>query len=292
MQILLKTPPDFQYAATMGSHGWRRLAPFSYDDTTRILTRIERLDDGTLVKLSLQEAEDNNALIHVDGVHDLSAAQQARIETRVSRWLSLHWDLSAFYAFIQAQAPPEYQWIIEQGAGRMLVCSTVWEDMAKTLLTTNTTWAQTIAMCGRLCELGAAYPGGGHAFPSAEQVAALSLDTFAKQIRAGYRAPYLHALAQQIAAGELDVESWFSDDINSADLYKAIKSLKGFGDYAAGTMLRLLGHFDQVAIDTACRAGYRRVTGSDSADDAAIKQYYAAFGDWRGLVAWMDVMRR
>lgn len=289
MQILLKTPPDFNYAATIGSHGWRRLAPFSYDDTKGILTRIEQLNDGTLVKLSLQEAHENDVLIHVDGVDAINMSQQTEIERRVSRWLSLHWDLSAFYTFIKEH--PDYHWIIQAGSGRILVSSTVWEDMAKTLLTTNTTWAQTIAMCGRLCELGDPYPGGGCAFPSAGRIAALAVDDFAARIRAGYRAPYLHALARQIAAGDLDTEAWYSAAMSSADLYKAIKLLKGFGDYATGTMLRLLGHFDQVAIDSECRAAYKRITGSDTADVKAIKGYYEPFGQWRGLIAWMDVMR-
>ena len=36
----------------------------------------------------------------------------------------------------------------------MLVSPTVWEDLAKTLLTTNTTWAMTKSMVARLAALG------------------------------------------------------------------------------------------------------------------------------------------
>jgi hypothetical protein len=39
-------------------------------------------------------------------------------------------------------------------AGRLLVSPTVWEDLAKTLLTTNTTWGATVQMCRRLLTLG------------------------------------------------------------------------------------------------------------------------------------------
>lgn len=288
IQFNIPTPEQFSFQATVDSHGWRNLAPFSYDKETRIVSRIERLTNSTLVKLFLSDSDDAGIQVAVKGVDQLTDEQHAEIETHVSRCMSLNWDLRAFYAFVQDH--PEYTWIVDQHAGRMLVGVTVWEDLAKTLLTTNTTWAQTIAMTQRLCSLGYPYAEDEFAFPTPHQIAALPFDDFAVHIRAGYRAPYLHALAQKIASGELDVEAWYSD-ISSNELYKAVKSLKGFGDYAAGTMLRLLGHFDQLAIDTACRSAYKRVTGSESAEDKEIKAYYQQFGDWQGLMAWMDVIR-
>ena len=71
-----------------------------------------------------------------------------------------------------------------------------------------------------------------------------------------------------------------------------MKSLKGFGDYAAGTVARMLGHFDRMAIDTACHAMFaarhnKGVKGSET----DIKRRYAQFGRWQGLVMWMDIMR-
>jgi hypothetical protein len=56
-------------------------------------------------------------------------------------------------------------------------------------------------------------------------------------------------------------------------------------------MLRLLGRFDKLAIDTECRAAYKRITGSTTATDAEIRGYYDRFGEWRGLVMWMNIMR-
>ncbi|HEX2907254.1 MAG TPA: hypothetical protein VHO69_10370, partial [Phototrophicaceae bacterium] len=147
---------------------------------------------------------------------------------------------------------PRYQWIEMVKAGRMLSSPTVWEDLAKTLLTTNTTWNMTRQMCQRLAALGTPYPGGGHAFPAPETIAAMNAD----------------------------------------ELYRQIKALKGFGDYAAGSMLKLLGHFDRLATDTACRAVYKDGIngGVAAANDKEIAAYYAPFGRWQGLIQWMDVM--
>ncbi len=110
-------------------------------------------------------------------------------------------------------------------------------------------------------------------------------------VRAGYRSAYLHELATRIADGSLPVESWRNSESPSEELYRAIRSIKGFGDYAAGTMLRLLGRFDRLGIDTSCRKSFRAQTNNAAASDADIRRYYEAFGPWRGLVMWMDVMR-
>ena len=111
-------------------------------------------------------------------------------------------------------------------------------------------------------------------------------------VRAGYRGDYLHLLATRIAKGELEVESWRDADLPSDEVYKRIKALKGFGDYAAGNMLRLLGHFDRLATDSACRTVYKDSInkGVAASDDKEIAAYYQPFGQWRGLVQWMDVM--
>ena len=169
----------------------------------------------------------------------------------------------------------------------------IWEDLVKVLLTTNTTWAQTIQTSQRLCNLGTPHPtlADTYAFPTAHQIASLDFESLAEQLRAGYRTAYLYELANQIASGQLDVESWRAFD--SDTLYKQVKSLKGYGDYAAGTMVRMLGHFDKLAIDSACRDMYARLhNNGEKGDDKAIKAQYEAFGVWKGLIMWMNIMRQ
>jgi 3-methyladenine DNA glycosylase/8-oxoguanine DNA glycosylase len=147
-------------------------------------------------------------------------------------------------------------------------------------------------MCQRINTLGDAYPGGGFAFPIPQQIVAMKLDDLNTHIRAGYRGAYLHELAQRIVEGDIEVESWRDADIPSLELYKRIKGLKGFGDYAAGNLLRLLGHFDRLATDSVCREVYAELNGGlPASHDKEIAAYYERFGQWRGLVQWMDVMR-
>src|SRR5207248_11156391 len=78
---------------------------------------------------------------------------------RMRRWVSADWDPEAAVAAL-APAFPEEAAIVARGGGRLLRCSTFYEDFIKTLLTVNTSWSGTCRMVAALV----AEPGGG-AFP-------------------------------------------------------------------------------------------------------------------------------
>ncbi len=325
-------PAQFNFVNTVFSHGWYQLAPFHYDDARRLLQRILELSDGSVVLVDISDAMhargDEVIYFGIHGLERSTEAQEEEIRAAVSRMLCLDWDLSGFYAAMRAISQqdgyPDYTWVEKGRAGRLLVSPTVWEELAKVLMTTNTTWAQTRNMVERLCALGAPYypppepspeeengalfpqeahsdeeaPADlpppepqGYAFPTPQRIAAMSPAELDEAIRAGYRSAYLHELAVAISEGRLDVEAWYNSPLPSHELYAQIKRLKGFGDYAAGTMMRLLGRFDRIAIDTECRNAYRAITGSETAENGEILRYYEPFGAWRGLAMWMDIIR-
>ncbi len=284
-RFTIATPPDFRYAPTVLSHGWGSLAPFSYADG--VLSRVQKLSDGQIVRFDLRW---EHGKLVASSPSDLTARQKREISEIAARCLSFDDDLTLFHDLIRTH--PAYGWIETVGAGRMLVSPSVWEDLAKTLLTTNTMWAMTKGMVSRLAALGDANADGDRAFPEPEQIATLDPEALNAQVRAGYRGAYLHTLATRIASGELDVEIWRDPEIPSVEVYKALKGIKGFGDYAAGAMMRLLGRFDQLGLDSVCRATYaQRYNNGVKATDKEIAAYYAPFEDWRGLVVWLDVMK-
>jgi 3-methyladenine DNA glycosylase/8-oxoguanine DNA glycosylase len=288
----LPTPPDFHFWPSVVSHGWCDLPPFRCDEDSRTLERIHQLGTGEVVKLILPAADvtPDAITVYVEGIDTLTENQIEEIRRGLRRSLEIDRDLTGFYALVRQH--PRYTWIEQIGAGRLLSAPTVWEDLVKTLFTTNTTWRMTIQMTERVVTLGDAYAEGGHAFPTPQRLASMTADALNAHVRAGYRGDYLHLLATRIANGELEVESWRDADLPSDEVYKRIKSLKGFGDYAAGNMLRLLGHFDRLATDSACRTVYMQSinNGTAAKDDKEIAAYYQPFGAWRGLVQWMDVM--
>jgi 3-methyladenine DNA glycosylase/8-oxoguanine DNA glycosylase len=274
MQFSFPTPADFRFRQTVESHGWYQLAPYHYDEAESVLSRPHRLTNGEVVRVRMRGDR-----LSVEADKD---AELAEIQAMVTAIFRLDHDLSAFYE--QMAQTKGYEWVNEHKAGRIMASPTIWEDLAKTLLTTNTSWGNTKAMVKKLASIDP-----NSIFPSPEEVAALSLDDFSAKAGAGYRNAYLYGLAQNIANGQIDVESWKNLDTDS--LYQAVRGIKGFGDYAAGSMLRLLGHYDRLAIDSVARDSYKRVTGESEASDKAIIAYYEPFGAWRGLVQWMDCIK-
>lgn len=280
--LAIPAPKDFRFQATVESHGWYQLAPFDYDHETGILSRPYKLSDGGIVTLHMRGAT-QAVMVEVEGRAILDSLFRNEIMRAIRAIFSLDIDLKPFYKLMAKTEG--YEWVNERKAGRLLASPTVWEDLVKTLLTTNTTWKNTCKMLEKFATIDL-----DNIFPNPQQIIELDPEHFRKTLGAGYRAPYLFELAERIVSGELDVESW--RNLESLILYKTVIELTGFGDYAAGTMLRLLGHFDRLAIDSVARHAYKHLTGQDSVTDKDIREYYKPFGDWRGLVLWMDCIRK
>ncbi|MCY3781400.1 MAG: 3-methyladenine DNA glycosylase [Chloroflexi bacterium] len=287
--IFIPTAPQFDFRQTVLSHGWRMLAPFNWDAEVETLQYVYQSADGDVQRLWMRAAE-NGVRVQLPDRPVITPELKSEVSAAVERMLNTGWDLSAFYTCMRAF--DGYAWLERERQGRILISPSLWEDLAKVLLTTNCNWSQTVNMCRNLCQLGAPHPTveGCQAFPSPQRIADMDFEEMAEAVRAGYRNAYLHELARQIAGGALDLDAW--RNLDSDRLFKAVKALKGFGDYAAGTVARMVGHFDRIAIDTACHAMFAASHNSGvKADAIAIAAHYEGFGQWRGLVLWMDIMR-
>jgi N-glycosylase/DNA lyase len=129
-------------------------------------------------------------------------------------------------------------------------------------------------------------------FPNAKALATMPLRFFVDEVRSGYRAPYLKELAERVASGELNVEDWLTSDLPTAELAKQIKAVKGVGPYAAENLLKLLGRYDGLALDSWTRARFYEIRNKGrKANDNKIARYYSRFNEWRGLALWCDVTR-
>ncbi len=289
LHFTIATTPQFDFQATVLSHGWLMLPPFKWDEQADRLEYVFQTAGGEVQRLQMSKMKNGVRVDLLDRAR-LTPELEAELTAAVRRMLSIDWDLSEFYS--EMSAHDGYQWLEAERCGRILACPSLWEDLAKVLLTTNCSWSQTINMARQLCRLGTPHPTihDCHAFPSPQRIATMHFDELTNALRAGYRRAYLHQLSQQIASGEVDLERWLALDSDS--LYKAVKSLKGFGDYAAGTVVRMVGHFDKIAIDTACHAMFAaRHNEGVKGSVKDIEAHYARFGRWRGLVMWMDIMR-
>ncbi len=288
MEITIETPRNFSFKRTALSHGWYDLAPFGFDQTGWALTRVIALDKDRAVTLEITDAK---GIVRVRFAGRAGKRDIEKITRDVRHMLRLDDDMTSFYSAVRRE--PDFKWIARAGAGRLLRSPTVFEDLVKTICTTNCSWALTKKMIeGLVGALGRQSSDGRRAFPTPEAMASVPLEFYRDVVRAGYRAPYLKELAQQAAGGQLDAEGWLGSELDSDSLKREMKKVKGAGDYAAENLLRLVGRYEGLALDSWVRAQFaRKRNGGGATSDREIEHYYSRFGAWRGLALWCDMTR-
>jgi 3-methyladenine DNA glycosylase/8-oxoguanine DNA glycosylase len=291
--LQLAAPPPFDFRGTAYSHGWVVLAPNSWDNERSTLRRVDRLASGRVVLLEISgagTAEKPRIQISVEHHGRLSATDGADIGKRVGHMFRIDEDLGDFYAICQSRGE---HWVnVTAGRGRLLRSPGLFEDVVKIICTTNTQWGGTKRMVAALVDAyGEPYRGDAtrKAFPTPQAVAAADAEEFAARVRMGYRAPYVHQLARRIAAGALDL-STLNGQVSTSELTKRLLDIKGIGNYAAATLLMLLGRYDRIAVDSVCREFVKKKYFNGRVPtDAEIHGIYESWGEWRYLAYWCDI---
>lgn len=161
---------------------------------------------------------------------------------------------------------PSLSWVRPAGAGRVLRAPSAFEDLAGVLASTNTSYAATRRMVGGIAR---------GAFPSPDEVLALGEDGLRSAGR-GYRAPSLLALAARAD----EAEGWLDPAVPDEQVLAGLRSLPGFGPFAAASALPLLGHRPRpLVLDGWLRAQVDDPTAWD------------AMGRWAGTGMWLAVTR-
>ena len=202
--------------------------------------------------------------------------------------LRLDDDLTDLYR--RAEGDPDLAWITA-GAGRMLRAPTVFEDVVKTICTTNCSWSATQRMVGAIVgQLGEQAADSAHrAFPSARAMAAAGEAWYVEVARAGYRARSFRELADAEASGQLDLAALdAAPDDEAAERFLA---LRGVGPYAAAHLLLVRGHASRVVYDSWTRPTTARLLGKAALTDAQIARRFRRYGPWAGLAHWLFLTR-
>jgi N-glycosylase/DNA lyase len=271
-------PVDF--LRTITSHGVADLPPNDIDLEAGTLTTALSLPRGaTTVRLSAGR----KGFARVDGTGPSTGAVEA-----VRHMLRLDADLSAFYA--TAATDPELSWAAA-GAGRMLRSPTVFEDVVKTICTTNCAWSATVRMSTALVDhLGPEAPDGRRAFPTPAAMAEAGEAFYRDVVRAGYRGAYLRSLAASVAEGSLDLEALSDPEVSDEGVAERLVSLPGCGPYATAHIMMLLGRYSRLVLDSWTRPTYARLRGRKAAD-RTIERRFRAYRDYAGLAFWLYLTR-
>lgn len=288
MQLNLPVPREFNFKRTVISHGWCELPPFSCDRSSWILTRVLNLANEKPVTVAIASGK---LELNIETSRKLNKSAANNVLGDVRHMLRLDDDMGDFYSIMRKE--PDFAWIARSGAGRMLRSPSVFEDLVKMICTTNCSWALTEKMVNGLVQgLGRESSDGLRTFPTAEAMASRPLKYYVDDVRAGYRAAYLKELADRVASGELNVEDWLGSDLTTDELVKEMRGVKGVGPYAAENLLKLLGRYDGLALDSWTRAKFFQVRNNGrKASDKKIARHYSRFKEWRGLALWCDMTR-
>jgi 3-methyladenine DNA glycosylase/8-oxoguanine DNA glycosylase len=294
MKVDLPARPPFNFLSVINSHGWRQLAPFSYDENTHTLFYVLRLSNGRVIELKLSDTADG---ITVE-TEKLNKTERQEVMDKVTWMFGLDMDFSRFYAALRGELKLAHA--KRRALGRVLRSPTFFEDVIKTILTTNTLWTATKNMTLRLVnEFGdplasvgrVVPPSAPHietkAFPTPEAIAASSPEFIKEKIRVGYRAPAIYNLAFQIAAGQYDLEALKTSDLPTLELRKELLTINGVGPYAAANLLVILGRHDFIPIDSyALKMVSHEWYGGGPVTSKEIEKRFEKWGEFKGLAFW------
>jgi 3-methyladenine DNA glycosylase/8-oxoguanine DNA glycosylase len=295
MKITLTARKPFNFASVINSHGWRQLAPFSYDEKTKTLSYVLRLSNGHVIELHFRDAAEGVSI----ETEKLDKAERREVADKVTWMFGLDMDFSLFY--VASRLEPKLARAKKLAHGRVLRSPTLFEDVIKTILTTNTLWAATKNMTLKLVnELGETIASSGvaprrhadvaalkRAFPTPEAIAASSPDFLKEKIRVGYRAPAIHQLAVRIASGKFDLESLKTSELPTLELRRELLTISGVGPYAAANLLMILGRHDFIPIDSyALKMVSNEWYRGEPITAKEVEKRFEQWGEFKGLAFW------
>ncbi len=294
MKITLPARKPFNFLSVVNSHGWRQLVPFSYDENSNTLCYILRLSQGRVIELQMRAGADG-VLVETE---KLDRLERAEVVDKVTWMFGLDMDFSPFYT--ASRGEPKLKRAKKLAHGRVLRSPTLFEDVIKTILTTNTLWGATKNMTSKLVdEFGAARTVGAgpsrpvtgapfnKAFPTPEAIAASSPEILREKIRVGYRASAIHELAVRIASGKYDLESLKTSKLPTLELRKDLLTINGVGPYAAANLLLILGRSDFIPIDSwALKLVSREWYRGKPITAKEVEKHFEEWGEFKGLAFW------
>jgi 3-methyladenine DNA glycosylase/8-oxoguanine DNA glycosylase len=267
------------FARTIHSHGCARLAPASIDASPLAYRRGFRVGKRVVEVTMREEA----GRLVAESAASLRPTEKRAVEAAIGRMFRFDDDLSPFYAQI---ADDEALGWAARGAGRILASPSVFEDVVKTICTTNCSWSATERMTSALADLGEG------AFPAPELLAATPDSWYAEVARMGYRGPYIRTIARRVADGELELDALLDAQRYDDDAVEEILlELPGIGPYGAAHVMQLLGRHRRLVLDSWTRPKFRRLAGKKQAADSTIQRAFARYGRYAGLAFWLYLTR-
>jgi 3-methyladenine DNA glycosylase/8-oxoguanine DNA glycosylase len=267
---------DFNFKETIFSHGWVFLKPFQWDEVKSELTIKTRVGKSKTVELAIGNKKGSLTIKGKTSNRSLNTKEKNEVKGIVRHIFRLDEDLSGFYEICKKD--PQLRFVDKTKSGRLLRSPTIFEDIIKTICTTNCSWSNTKMMVSNLCDLE------DGCFPSPETILRTGINKLQKNCRVGYRGKPIYELSNAVVKGDFDPDSLLiGNDVEQ--IKKKLISFNGIGKYSVNHILMLLGHYSEIPVDSEVtsyicdsyfdgeKVGEKKITG-----------LFEKYGEWKFLV--------
>ncbi|KAK9862094.1 hypothetical protein WJX84_009298 [Apatococcus fuscideae] len=287
----LPLPAGFSLTQAVCSYGFFVLSPNKWrpqgESTQPAFERPLQLDRERRARFELTQPVGNTLKLSATDGEALTPAGWSHVHLQVKRMLRLHQkdceDVAAFQKLSSAAA--------QQNFGRLFRSPDIWEDLVKSILLCNCGWGRTVAMNAALVE----HVGKG-GFPTAAETAAYGAERLQADCGLGYRARTISKLAQQVVAGEMQLEAFeagHSPTTTWQDAEKEVRKAAGMGPFTAANMLQLMGHYAHIPCDSETMRHLKKHHGLTACAQGQLQekaqQAYAAFAPYQFLAYWHEL---
>jgi len=271
---------NFSLRKTVLSHGWVNLPPYNYDYKNNVLYRTEIVNDN-LIELFISQ-KDNFVTVKIKSKEKLDKSAKNKIKKKIHNIFQLDIDLDEFCTLAKKLNKRIFRYL-NAGGGRFLTGISLFEDVVKTLLTTNTTWNQTVKMSenfiSQFNKIKYKTPiicG----FPTYCEFRKIKPNKVIKGLRFGYRNEYLINIINKF----LEKEGFVDDD--KMTIINELREVKGIGKYSIAHIKCLMGIFDEIPIDSEV-IKYAKLKGIGHSEKQIIK-YYQEYEQYAFLAYKID----
>ena len=121
MNFSLSARPPFNFLSVVNSHGWRQLAPFSYDESNNTLFYVLRLSNGRVIELKLSDGTEG-VIVETE---KLDKIERREVADAVTWMFGLDMDFSHFYR--ASRGEPKLKRAKKLALGRVLRSPTLFD---------------------------------------------------------------------------------------------------------------------------------------------------------------------
>ncbi|MFC1890866.1 hypothetical protein ACFLZT_00565 [Thermodesulfobacteriota bacterium] len=256
----IKVKKPYSLELTALSHGWVNLLPYSWCSKTSELTRIEYIHpQNKSIRLSIKQKKPSEVNIIAISTTKLGNLELKTLKERLSRALSTNTDTNELL-ILAKRINLKVAKLVSSGGGRILRGTSIFEDIIKTLFTTNASWSFTKSMVKNLID----NYGVEGSFPNHILLKNISANEFRSKIRSGYRSNSL-----------VEIVKIFSTEKQYEE------KLPGLGKYGMAHVGILNNSFSVIPIDSEVRSFCRNKL--NLRNDIEISDYFKKWGKFAFL---------